>query len=84
MENEIRSHRFDKNRPGLTHADKCTKYKNFLSMMMLIFIKQQLINIVRSIFEKDKKHWGLLLLINLQLLPTTTSTKKITTIMAHS
>ena len=56
MENEIRSHRFDKNRLGLTHADKCTKYKNFLSMMMLIFIKQQLINIVRSIFDKDKKH----------------------------
>ena len=56
MENEIRSHRFDKNRPGLTHAYKCTEYKNFLSMMMLIFIKQQLINIVRSIFEKDKKH----------------------------
>ena len=56
MENEIRSHRFDKNRPGLTHPDKCTKYKNFLSMMMLIFIKQQLINIVRSIFDKDKKH----------------------------
>ena len=56
MENEIRSHRLDKNRPGLTHAYKCTEYKNFLSMMMLIFIKQQLINIVRSIFEKDKKH----------------------------
>ena len=56
MENEIRSHRFDKNRSGLTHAYKCTEYKNFLSMMMLIFIKQQLINIVRSIFEKDKKH----------------------------
>ena len=35
-----------------------SKYKNCLSMMMLICIKQQLSNIWRSIYEKVKQHWG--------------------------
>ena len=49
-----RSHRCDINR----HGHKYSKYKMWLSMMKLICIKQHLSNILSSIQEKVKQHWG--------------------------
>ena len=48
------SHRYDINRPKSSYS-KC---KRSLSMMLLIYIKQQLSNISGSIHEKVKQHWG--------------------------
>ena len=42
---ENRSHRYDKNRPRRRHGHKYTKYKMYLSIMMVISIKQHLNNI---------------------------------------
>ena len=53
-----KSHRYDKNRPRPRHVHKYSKYKMWLSMMMLICIKQHLSNILSSIHEKVKQHWG--------------------------
>ena len=44
-----RPHRFNINRPRARHGHKCSKYKNCLITMMVIFIKQQLSNICGSI-----------------------------------
>ena len=53
MKNSL--HRCDINR----HGHKYSKYKMWLSMMMLICIKQHLSNILSSIHENVKQHWGL-------------------------
>ena len=45
MKMKNRLHRYDVNRPTSRHAQKYSKYKSCLSMMMLICIKQQLSNI---------------------------------------
>ena len=52
-----RSHRYDINRFRPRHGHKCTKYKMYLSMMMIIYIKQNLINIWNCIHEKVEQHW---------------------------
>ena len=39
-----RSHRYDTNRLRYRHGHKFSKYKTFLSMMMLLRIKQHLSN----------------------------------------
>ena len=43
---------------GFWHGHKYSKYKKSLSMVMLIYIKQNLSNIWSSIHEKVKQHWG--------------------------
>ena len=56
MKMKNRSYRHDINRPR--HGHKNSKYRKFLSMMMLICIKQHLSNICSSIHEKVNQHWG--------------------------
>ena len=58
MKVKNRSHRHDINRPRLWHGHKNSEYRKFLSMMMLICIKQHLSNICSTIHEKIKQHWG--------------------------
>ena len=53
-----RSYKYDINWPRCRHGHKYSKYKQRLSMMMLICIKQHLSNIWNSILEKLKQHWG--------------------------
>ena len=50
-----RSHRYDINRPRPIHG---CKHKMYLSMMMVLCIKQHPSNIWSSIHEKVKQHWG--------------------------
>ena len=45
MKIKNRSHRDDTNRPRFRHGQKYSEYKNGLTMMMLICIKQHLSNI---------------------------------------
>ena len=45
MKMNNRSRRYDINKPRSRHEDNCDKYKKFLTMMMLICIKQHLGNI---------------------------------------
>ena len=52
MKMKNRLHRYDINRPRSRHGQKCSKYKKYLSMMILICIKQHLSNIWSSIYEK--------------------------------
>ena len=40
LKRKNRSHRYNINRPRLTHGHKYTKYKMYLSMTMVICIKQ--------------------------------------------
>ena len=49
MKIKNRSNRYNMNRPRSRHGHKYRKYKKCLSMMMLIYIKQQLSNIWSSI-----------------------------------
>ena len=56
MKTKNRSHRHDINRPKPRHRRRYSKCKNFLSMTMLICIKQHLSNISSSIHEKVKQH----------------------------
>ena len=44
MKMKNRSHRYDINRPWPRLGHKYTKYKEYISMMMLTSIKQQLSN----------------------------------------
>ena len=53
-----RSLRYDINRPKSRNGHKYTKYKTYLSMIMIIRIKQHLSNIWSSVHEKVKQHWG--------------------------
>ena len=53
-----RLHRYNINRPRPKHGHKCTKYKMYRGIMMVICIKQHLSNIWSSIYEKVKQHWG--------------------------
>ena len=47
-----------KNRPRSRHGHEYSKYKKFLSMIMLICIKQHLSIIWSSIHKTVKQHWG--------------------------
>ena len=58
MKKKNRSHRYDINRHRSRHGHKYSKYKTCLSMIMIICIKQYLINIWSSIHEKVKQHLG--------------------------
>ena len=53
-----RSHRYDINRIRRRHGHKYTKYKTCIGIMIVICIKQHLSNILSSIHEKVKQHWG--------------------------
>ena len=54
MKIKDRSHRYDTIRPRSRHGHNCSKYKKCLDMMMLMYIKQQLIsNIWSSVHEKS-------------------------------
>ena len=53
-----KSHRYDINRPRPRHGHKYTKYKKWLSIMMVIRNKQYLRNIWSLIYEKVKQHRG--------------------------
>ena len=53
-----RSHRYDINGPWSRYGHKYTKYKMYLSIMILACIKHHLSNIWSSILEKVKQHWG--------------------------
>ena len=53
-----RSHRYNINRPRFKHEHKCSKYKKYLTTVMLICIKQHLSNIWSSVYEKVEQHWG--------------------------
>ena len=57
MQKKNRSHRYDINRLRSRHGHKYSKYKNSLSIMMVICIKQHLSNVWSSIHEKVKQHW---------------------------
>ena len=52
MKMKNRSHRYDINRPRSSDEHKYSKYKKYLTMMMLICIKQHLSNIWSSFHEK--------------------------------
>ena len=54
MKSKNRSHISNINRPRVRHGRKYTKFKNGLSMMMLICIKQHL----KLNPWKGKQHWG--------------------------
>ena len=56
MKMKNRSHRYDINKPSSRHGYRYSKYKKFLSIMMVICIKQHLSNILSSIHEKVKQH----------------------------
>ena len=58
MKMKKRSRRYDINRPRSRHRHKCSKYKKYLSMMILICVEEHLRNIWSSIHEKVKQHWG--------------------------
>ena len=51
------SHRYDINITRLGHGLKYTKYKIYLSMMMLICTEQHLSNIRNLIHENVKQYW---------------------------
>ena len=53
-----RSQRYDINTLRPRHRHKYTKYKMFLSIMMVTCIKQHLSNTRSSIYEKVKQNWG--------------------------
>ena len=58
LEMKNRSHRYDINRSRPRHKHTYTKYKMYLSMMLVICIKQHLSNIWSSIHGKVKQQWG--------------------------
>ena len=53
-----RSQKYNINRPRSRYEHNYTKYKMYLSIMMITCIKQHLSNIWSSILEKVKQHWG--------------------------
>ena len=53
-----RSYRLDISRPRPRYGHRYAKYNMYLSIMMVIRIKQHLSNIWSSIQEKVKQHWG--------------------------
>ena len=59
VKKKSRSHKYDINRStsghGLTYTNK---HKRWLSIMMLICIKQHPANTWGSVYEKVKEHWG--------------------------
>ena len=55
---KYRSQIYNINRNRPRHGYRYTKYKMYLSIIMLICIKQHLSSIRSSIHEKVKQHWG--------------------------
>ena len=53
-----KSHRYDIYRPRRRHRHTYTKYKMYLSMMLVVCIKQHLSKIWSSAHEKFKQQWG--------------------------
>ena len=53
-----RSDSYDINRPRPRHGHKCSEYKECLSKIVLIYIKQHPSNIWGSIHEKVNEQWG--------------------------
>ena len=53
---KTRSCRWDINRPRPRHGHKYTEYKMCLNMIMVIYIKQHLSNILSSVQGKVKQH----------------------------
>ena len=53
-----RSQKYDINRLRPRRGHKYTKYKMYLSIMMVICVKQHLSNIWSLSHEKVKQHWG--------------------------
>ena len=53
-----RSRIYDINKPRPRHGHKYAKYKMRLSVVMVICIKQNLIDISNSIHEKVNQHWN--------------------------
>ena len=66
--NENRSHWYDINRLRPRHGNKCYKYKMYLKMKMITFIKQHLSSIWSSTFEARMKK--ALLIKNMLYLPS--------------
>ena len=58
MKMKYTSYKHDINRHRPRHEHKYRKYKKCISMMMLICIKQHLSNILSSVYENVKHHWG--------------------------
>ena len=58
MEIKNRSRRSDIYRPRPGHGHKYIKYKKYLSLMMLICVKQYFSNTWSSTRRKDKQYWG--------------------------
>ena len=54
-----KAHRYDINRPRPRNRHKFTKYKMYISIMMVVIgIKQLLRNIWSSVHEKVKQQWA--------------------------
>ena len=53
-----RSHGYGINRPRPRHRHTYTKYKIYLNMMMVTWIKEHLSKIWNSIHKKVKQQWG--------------------------
>ena len=53
-----RSHRHGINKPRPRHGYKYRKYKMFLSILIVMCIKQHLRNVWSSIYEKVMQHYG--------------------------
>ena len=51
------SYRYNVNRPRPRHGHKYTKYKMYLSLIVVKCIKQHLRNILSSVHEKVTQHW---------------------------
>ena len=52
-----RLHIYDINTPKLRYVHEYTKYKIFLSIMVVICIRENLSNTWSSVQEKVKQHW---------------------------
>ena len=57
MKNKSRSHKYNIERPRPRNGRKCTKYKIYVNLMMVICIKRHLSNIWSSIHKKVKQNW---------------------------
>ena len=58
MKMKNRVDRYDISRPRSRKVHNFSKYKKYLSIVMLLCIKQHLSNIWNSVHEKVNQHWG--------------------------
>ena len=58
LKTKTRSQGYDINKPKHSRRHKYTKYKVYLSMVMVVWNKQHPSNIWSSIHEKVKQQWG--------------------------